>query len=405
MHLQDFIAAIDIGNSQICCIITDDGGRVMGSATMASRGIKYGTITDLDACASIVAEVLSKAEKEANVRVKHAYVGICPINTKVTWHQGHVIAGGETVSENHSYDLDKKTFSIGLQANDYRIHCIRRSYLLDGKLIDGSIDGLHANDISMATLCVDIRRAIVDNIGLMLKKCHLHHYTLVFSPLAAAMSCLSDEEQSSCTCFLDMGRETTSYVCFRDNHIIDAGVIPIGGEHITKDWARGLNVSRNEAERIKTLHGSGFHQVISKHEYVDITPLPQYQALNKIRIPKPDLTHIIRARVEEIFERLQQHSSIIGKCHYMAISGGASELAGIGDLAGEIFKKHRIRLCIPRKIEQLPSALHAASFAGVLGLSVFVKNISANDIAPIWHRYNGLPNWRKKTIAWFRDYF
>jgi cell division protein FtsA len=409
MHKESLLAAIDLGNSQTCCLIafTAPGAEpvIIGSATMESKGMKYGMITDLDACAAVVMEVLSKAEKEAGVRVKQATVGLCPVQTRVSWNEGRLPTAQKPLCDHHLHHLDQATFTSGLQANDYRMHCLKTSYLLDGKPHQGSVQGLLADDLAMASLCVDMRRAIIDNVKIMLKKCHLHHYTFVFSPLASALSCLSEEEKDVGTFFLDMGSETTSYVCFREGQVVDAGVVPLGGEHITRDIAVGLGVSRNEAERIKTLYGSGFQHAIDRREYIDITPLPQYQTLNKLRVPKPDLTHMIQARVEEIFERVSLHSTSLSKVQYVALAGGSSELPGVADVGGEMLKKHKIRLCVPKKLPQLPSNFHAPSFSSVLGLLSFPTSLGSGDLAPTWHTYQGMPTWRRRTMTWFRDYF
>lgn len=406
---ETVLAAIDLGNSRTCCLIAvaSPGAEpvIIGSAAMESQGMKYGMITHLDACASVVMQVLSKAEKEASVRIRHATVGLCPVQTRVSWNQGRLPTGKKPLSDHYLHHLDQTTFAAGLQANDYRMHCLKTTYLLDGKPHQGSVEGLMADDLAMASLCVDMRRAVIDNVQIMLKKCHLHHYTFVFSPLAAALSCLSEEEKDAGTFFLDMGSESSGYVCFREGQIVDAGVVPLGGEHITRDIAVGLGVSRNEAERIKTLYGRGFQHAIDRREYIDITPLPQYNALSKLRVPKPDLTHMIQARVEEIFERISLHSPSLAKVQYMALAGGSSELPGVADLGSEMLKQHKIRLCVPRKLPQLPSNFHAPSFASVLGLLSFSQTMGISDLAPLWHTYHGLPTWRRRAIAWFRDHF
>ena len=114
---------------------------------------------------------------------------------------------------------------------------------------------------------------------------------------------------------------------------------------------------------------------------------------------------MIQARVEEIFERISLHSPSLAKVQYMALAGGSSELPGVADLGSEMLTLLKIRLCVPRIRPELPSNFHAPSFASVLGLLSFSQTMGISDLAPLWHTYHGLPTWRRRAIAWFRDHF
>ena len=53
-----------------------------------------------------------------------------------------------------------------------------------------------------------------------------------------------------------MGGGTTSIGIFFEGALVHVDSLPIGGNHITSDIARGLSTSMQHAERLKTLHGT-----------------------------------------------------------------------------------------------------------------------------------------------------
>ena len=63
-------------------------------------------------------------------------------------------------------------------------------------------------------------------------------------------------------------------------------VLPIGGEHITKDISIGLRTSSEEAENIKVKYGHAFYDHASEDEVfnVSIIGCDQQQQFNQLEI-------------------------------------------------------------------------------------------------------------------------
>ncbi len=84
--------------------------------------------------------------------------------------------------------------------------------------------------------------------------------------------------------FIDMGFSKTSITCFSKNEIIFLDVLPIGGNHITKDISKILNITLSEAENLKFF--------FDKKENI----------FDKIKVDTDLLQKVILARVEEILD-------------------------------------------------------------------------------------------------------
>ena len=69
---------------------------------------------------------------------------------------------------------------------------------------------------------------------------------------------------------IDMGGGTTTIAVFYDGNVIYTDSVPVGGEHVTRDIARGLSTSRPHAERMKTLYGACVATPYDDHELIDV---------------------------------------------------------------------------------------------------------------------------------------
>ena len=102
--------------------------------------------------------------------------------------------------------------------------------------------------------------------------------------------------------FLDIGFEKTCLTIYKDNKLSLIKYIPIGGNHITKDIAKILNISNEEAEKIKkNMHKLGiiFSNINNENKDTDISNL--FINLNDKNIPVDLLKKIIFSRIDEIF--------------------------------------------------------------------------------------------------------
>ncbi len=133
-------------------------------------------------------------------------------------------------------------------------------------------------------------------------------------------------------------------------------VVPIGGDHVTTDVARGLVTTRAYAERLKTLYGSALAGSADEREMISVPQLGEEEAGEPYRVPRSMLTSIIRPRLEETFEMVRERLERTG-CEKIAgrrvvLTGGASQMNGMRELA-QRFLERQVRLSAPPPIQGL----------------------------------------------------
>src|SRR5690606_17531656 len=134
-------------------------------------------------------------------------------------------------------------------------------------------------------------------------KTHASHRTV--SSLAAAEAVLSRDQKEAGTLLIDIGAGTTNLAVIEDGEVQYVGVIPVGGVNLTNDLAIGLKTDLHIAERVKLEHAnltgkkSAKARVTIKKEHFDFD--------------QEDISMIIEARLEELFELIEKELRSINK--------------------------------------------------------------------------------------------
>ncbi len=205
--------------------------------------------------------------------------------------------------------------------------------------------GLNGRNLRLELLVVTIDENVFNNIIQCVSQAHLEVQAIVCAPLASAVAALEeDEKELGCIC-IDMGASSTTAAIFSGGNLVHVDCLNVGGAHVTQDIARGLSTTLAGAERIKTLHGSAIASANEDRETVEAPPRGDDRGAGPIIVPRSILKGIIAPRVEETFELLREKIKASG-VHIepgagIVLTGGASQLAGVRELAIRVFDRPR----------------------------------------------------------------
>ena len=174
------------------------------------------------------------------------------------------------------------------------------------------------------------------NIFKVVEKSNLEVANMTLEPIASAYSVLNDEEKEAGIVLVDIGGGTTDITIFKDGIIRHTAVIPFGGNVITTDIQEGLTVMKDQAEKLKVKFGSALAEEIVDNRLIVI---PGFRGRDVKEISEKNLSLIIQARIEEIFDFVMweinrsgyQNKMLAG----MVLTGGGSLLKDI-DLLAEL---------------------------------------------------------------------
>ena len=194
---------------------------------------------------------------------------------------------------------------------------------------------------------------------------------IVLEPLASAGAVLADDERDLGVCMIDIGGGTTDIAVFADGSIKNTSVLGLGGYHLTNDIAVGLRTPFDEAERIKKKFGVASARYLGSD---DIISVPSVGGRKPREISRKVLCEIIEPRVEEILSLARQELTRAGLMDRIpsgvVLTGGASALEGIAELAEEIFEAP-VRQGIPSQVGGLQDIVRSPMYSTGVGLVLF----------------------------------
>ncbi len=264
------IAALDVGSSKTCCFIARMGEdlrpRVLGIGQQVSNGLRHGTVVDLDAATQSIGKAVHAAEQMAGEQIDQVVVNLSgggPASRTVSVEvalNGHEIAQGDVrraIDECHLLDGMAQGESTGRQL----IHSIPISYAIDGSRGIRDPRGMFGEHLAVDLHTVSAATGALRNLSTCIERAHLQVGGVVVSPYASGLAALVEDEMELGVTLVDMGGGTTSMAVFSEGNVIYTDVLPVGGNHVTNDIARGLSTPlapcRADEDALRQRHGHG----------------------------------------------------------------------------------------------------------------------------------------------------
>lgn len=379
------IAALDVGSSKVCCFIAQAGGgagsspRVLGIGQQASRGIKNGAVVDMEAAEGAIRNAVHAAEQMAGETIERVVIGLSagkPLSRQ--------IAVEVALDGSHVADRDlRRALSLGYEPSYLNghigegrelVHSIPLAYSVDGNRGIRDPRGMTGDRLGVDLHLITAASGPLRNLIGCVERCHLEAGGFVVAPYAAGLSVLVEDERDLGVTLVDMGGGTTSVAVFFEGKVIHTDVVPVGGQHVTTDIARGLSTPVAHAERIKTLYGHAIAASADDREMIDVPQVGEYDEGSIQQVPRSLLNGIIQPRLEETFElvrsRLEQSGMFKLGGRRVVLTGGACQLPGITDMAALILDK-KIRIGRPSGLSGLAEATAGPAHAVTAGLVLY----------------------------------
>jgi cell division protein FtsA len=380
------IAVLDVGSAKTVCLIgrpADGKLQVLGAALRESHGLRGGTVLNLGHAEQSIRDAVDAAEKMADTRIQNVIVSVnCGSPVSVT---SRAIAAleGELVTNAHLRVLLAEGRAKCRLDGHEMIHSEPTTYVVDEARGVKNPLGMYCQRIGVAMHGVAVKPSPLQNLKIAIERSHLSVVGTLFGAYASGLSALTDDEKQLGATVIDMGGGCTSVAVFNEGHLVHSDVVPMGGQQVTEDLCRMFTTPLSAAERIKTLWGAALGDLEAS---ADVIAVPQMgeDGESARRIPRSTLTRVIQARLEEILGQVQQRLRASGfdvaVGRRAVLTGGASQLAGVRDLAERVLNK-QVRLGRPPMLQGLPAAA-GPDYATAVGLLMAGATMAPETLNP-----------------------
>lgn len=402
------VVGLDLGSTKVSAVvgeITPEGDlEVIGIGSRPSKGLRKGTIVDINSTVEAILKVVEDAEMMAGTRFDAVYVGIGGgqvdgLTTEVSME----LATKEVTQRDMQQVLEMARSQTPSDQHEI-LHVMPLQYRLDEEAgLDNPIGragtklGVSVQVLTAAAPAIEVLRKVLDQAKLGVQ-------AIVAQPLASARAVLTPDERDMGVALLDIGGGTTEIALYGGGTMRHVSSLVVGGNHVTHDLAVGLRTPMTEAERVKRQYGRALQSLIDTDDMIAVQGLG---AKELQPVPRKLIGEIIECRVEEIFalalQRIQEQGLHGSLSAGVVITGGASVMPGMTQAAETVFEMP-VRLGLPAQISGLIDLVNTPMYATSVGLALFGRDrLLAGETSQADH--GGVSRAFQRVTAWIQKFF
>ncbi|HOE38666.1 MAG TPA: cell division protein FtsA [Bacteroidales bacterium] len=375
---NEIIAALDIGTTKIVAIAgyktKDNNFEVVSFGTSPSHGIQRGIVVNIDETVRSIKNAILKAEQSSDYIFTEVFVGIAGqhVLTKTTSCSLYLSNDEDQIQDSHLLVLQDQIISLNNNPGEEIIDIIPQSYVVDKKPGIENPVGMKASTLQGNFHVITGKMGMVNNIKKCVQLCDLKIKSLILEPIASSEAVLSKEEKENNVVMIDIGGGTTDLAIFKSDRIIKTAVIPIGGNTITSDIAKTLDLLDKQAEKLKIAYGAAIEEKNHKETLLSIEGVRRQGV---VEISLNELTSIISSRLSEILFSVKfqiENTSVKDNLSAgIVITGGGSLTKNLKQLATFILKSN-VRIGYPNTfiVGKYAEDINNPQFSTAIGLII-----------------------------------
>ncbi len=386
MAIGDIIVGLDIGTSKVSAVIGEVNNfnqiELICNSTSKCSGIKRAKIINEEDVSNSVTNVIRDLEMESGLKVNSAYATIP--GKYVTIVQNSIIKevkdkfAGITVRDVQAAIMQVK--DIEIPKGKTLIDIVPDKFVLDnGKVLEDPIESL-SSSFTLKAQIILADEEYVRQIQSIFKKAGIDVDGLVPTTLAERNLILDVNELNDNIMLLDIGAGNTDIGIFEGSTFIYTNTIPLGGNNITNDIALVLNISVEEAEKLKKQYGLALKSFIDNDNDILLNTVKE-ENKNKT-IKSSELIEVIEARIEELFSLVNKDITTKGvkpRINNVVLTGQGITCINKSDVAGKINLNIPVKISTGRLISTVkPTYRVSYALIRYIASRPFTKTVSSN---------------------------
>lgn len=402
---ERIICGLDIGTTKVCMLIARRAGdgelEVVSTGYALSRGLKKGIVVDLDEAAASIRRAADEAELKSGVSVDWTIAGVSGDPMQSYNCHGAISIGGRhnEVTAQDISQVIQAAKSIPIPPGRDIIHILPQEYQLDNRRGIRNPVGLAGTRLDVDVHVVTCDEFIKQNLVQAVNLAQMRVSRLVLQQIASAEAVLTQDERELGVALIDVGGGTTDIALFERSAVRHTSVLPLGGDHFTRDLAVGLRTPLEDAERIKKETGSTIVEGVAEDEIIET---PGIGSRSPRATPRLLVCQILRERALELLELTADEIAKSGiRDHIQSgvvLTGGGSLLQGMTGLAEEVLQMP-VRTGLPLGVAGLTDELMHPVYATAVGLTLFEAHRTRDERYSL-DNATAIPRFQNRILSW-----
>ncbi len=387
MAIGDIIVGIDIGTSKVSAVVGEVNNfnqiEIICNTCSKCQGISKGKIIDEEAISLAIEKTIKEAEEIANFKINSAYITIP--GKYVTIVQNSIV---KDAKDKYAGISQKDVASSIIQIRDIEIpedkvliDIVPNQFILeDGKVVEDPV-GKFSASFTLTAQIILAEKEYIKKITSIFRKAGIDIDGIVPITLAERNLVLDANELNDNVLLLDIGAGNTDIGIFYGSTFVYTNTISLGGDNITSDIAYVLNVSREEADKLKRQYGLALKSFIDNDNNIILNTYNGGDSKNKT-IKSSELIEIIEARVEEIFSIVNRditNQGLKANINNVILTGDGIVNINKSDMAGKIILNIPVKVSTARLITTIkPTYRTSYALVRYIASRTFTKTVSSS---------------------------
>jgi cell division protein FtsA len=337
-----YAAGLDAGSRTtrlVVCALEKGRVRLLGCAAVASEGWLKGRIADQRALADTIRRALHEAEANAGVSVESVVVGMGGPAVRGASGRGLVEMGH--LREIEQRDVNRvvdRASRVQLPPDRMILQLFPQDFVVDGhpghcdprKMLASKLEA----NVHLITASVQEHHSLVGAVN----QAHMVVEETVFEALAAFYAAVLPEDRREGIALVDIGAESTELVVYYGDAMLLASTVQVCGNHFTRDLAKRLRLSFEEAEQVKLEYGCCALSAGCLGNVLVELPAPEDRERREEQWKVVSL--VLEARAVELFRFVRAELARVGMERALNggafLTGGAARLPDLCDVAARV---------------------------------------------------------------------
>ena len=402
MAIGDIIVGVHIGTTRVATVVGEVNNfeqiETVCNTSCKCSGLKKGKIINEEEISLSLARTIQDAENETNLKINSAYVTIpgkyvTIVQNSITKEVKDKYAG---ISIRDVQAAIMQVKDIEIPDGKTLIDIVPDKIVLENGTIVADPVGSLSSSFTISAQVILAEKDYTRQLTNIFKKAGLEIDGIVPETLAERNLILDKNELHDNIAIIDVGAENTDIGVFEGSTFIYTNSIPLGGDNITNDIALVLNITEEEADKLKRQYGLALKSFIDNDNDIILNTCKDNNK-NKI-IKSSELIEIIEARIEEMFLIINKeltNQGIKPKINNVVLTGQGIVNISKSDVAGKINLNIPVKISTGRLIGATKPAyrtsyalvryIAARPFAKTVSSSIDTKS-NENILKTIWER-------------------
>lgn len=374
------VAALDVGTTRVTAVVAEalgDGrapaARILGVGTERHAGVRRGVVRDIEETTRAIGKALRDAQRMAGHEVGSVYVGVAGEHVGGRSSHGMVSVTGSEIRTSDVARVNDMACNVSFGHDQHELlHAIPQDYIVDQQAGISEPLGMTGARLEAEVYLVTVLSSVLQNLRRCVERAGFHVAEFVLEPLAASLAVLTPDERELGCALVELGGGSTNVAIFQGGRIRHTASLLCAGGHVTNDLVHGLQVTQQDAERLKERHGCAWEPLVPD---ADVLELPSTPGQGPRTAPRRLVAHIMQMRLQEILEFAADEISRAGYHQRLPagviLTGGGAVAPGMTELAREVFALPA-RVGIPgERLSGLADSLSSPRMAVAAGLTLY----------------------------------